>query len=117
MMSADWSGVCGSDFRGRVRLRRRFHWPARLMPRERVWLVFEVVTGAAVVRLNEEVLGEFATADTPRDFDVTEVLEPTNVLLVDVTYPAIGPSGEQDAAPSGAVGGLTGEVRLEVRTC
>ena len=72
--------------------------------------------GTAVVRLNGKVLGEFAAAETPRDFDVTDILEPTNVLLVDVTYPPNGPGGQQDVAPSGAVGGLTGEVRLEVRT-
>jgi hypothetical protein len=110
-LPADWSGVCGADFRGCVRLRRRFHWPARLMPRERVWLVLEEVTDAAVVRLNEEVLGEFTAADAPRAFDVTDVLEPTNVLLVDVTYSPDGPGGTLHA-----VGGLTGEVRLEVRT-
>jgi hypothetical protein len=114
-MPADWAGVCGADFCGRVRLRRRFHWPARLMPRERVWLVFDAVNGSAVVRLNDEDLGRFSVADAPRAFDVTEKLEPTNVLLVDITYPDIDKACEADAR--GPVGGLSGEVRLEVRTC
>lgn len=115
-MPADWSGVCGPGFCGRVRLRRRFHWPARLTPRERVWLVFGAVAGSAVVRLNDEILGDFTGSDVPREFDVTEHLEATNVLFVDVTYPDCDSHGGENTGGSGTAGGLTGEVRLEVRS-
>jgi hypothetical protein len=84
------------------------------LPRERVWLVFDKVSGTASVRLNERLLGEIVVADRAMEFDITDELAPTNVLLVDVSSPESDPAGNPHSAPS--AGGLTGEVRLEVRT-
>jgi hypothetical protein len=114
-MPADWSSICGADFRGRVRFRRRFHWPTPLTPRERVWLVFESVAGSAQVRLNDEVLGEFSADQTPAEFDVTARLDATNVLIVDVSCPLERPAVASSSSAAPLTGGLTAEVRLEVR--
>jgi hypothetical protein len=105
-MPADWSSVCGAGFRGRVLLRRRFHWPTRLMPRERVWLVLDEVCGSAQVWLNDQSLGDVEARAAPWEADITELLEPTNVLIAEVSH----------SGPTGEMGGLTGEVRLEVRS-
>lgn len=113
VMPSDWTPICGAGFHGRVRFRRRFHWPSRLTPRERVWLVFDAVCGSAVAQLNDGKVGDFSAADAPVEFDVTGRLAPTNILLVDVTWPDHGLDGD---SPSHAGGGLTGEVRLEVRS-
>jgi beta-galactosidase/beta-glucuronidase len=89
-----------SDFSGRVRFRRRFHWPGRIDAHERLWLTFAGVEGTAEIWLNGNFLGRDGTS--PVEFDVTSWIRIRNDLLVEVT-----------AADDN--GGLWGEVALEVR--
>src|SRR5579875_3404113 len=84
---------------GRVRFRRRFHYPGRIDAYERVWLTFAGIGGQAEARLNNHWLGAF---HAPREFEVTSLLRPRNDLVVEIESTA-----EQ--------GGLWGEVALEVR--
>lgn len=99
-MPCRWAEGGLTDFRGRVRFRRRFGYPGRIDPHERVWLTFAGVTDRAAVRLNDTALGCHA-GDGPFEFEVTSLLNARNELVVEV-------EGESD-------GGLWGEVALEVR--
>ena len=112
-MPADWSALLGRDFRGRVRHQRFFHCPTGLGAGERVWLVCDGATDSAVVTLNGQRLGEIAGAAAAARFEVTELLQLRNELLIDVSFPA-------ELSPDDAIhdrcGGLTGEVRLEIYT-
>jgi hypothetical protein len=101
-MPARWRDAGLPDFRGRVRLRRRFGYPGRIDAHERVWLTCAGVDGTAEVRLNDAPLGCRQGADGPFEFEVTELLRPRNDLCVEVVE------------LTGA-GGLWGEVALEVR--
>jgi hypothetical protein len=90
-------GDAGLPFQGRVCFRRRFGRPTADAD-ERVWLTGDAVPGGAAVRLNDAALGDAAAAFA---FDVTALLRPRNELLIDV--------------PAVELGGLSGEVALEVR--
>lgn len=86
---------------GRVRLRRRFGWVARVEAFERVWLQLGGVEGTADVWLNDQPLGRGDRSEGPLEFEVTPWLRPRNELLVEIE------------SPTG--GALHGEVALEVR--
>lgn len=88
-------------FAGRVRLRRRFGYPGRIDPHERVWLTFAAADRDVTVSLNDELLGHHRGAFEPFEFEVTARLRPRNELIVELEGPADG--------------GLWGEVALEVR--
>src|SRR5262249_43361560 len=90
------------DYRGRIRLRRRFGYPGRIDAYERVWLTFAGLDGTADVYLNDTPLGSRAGADGPFEVDVTDLLRQRNELCV----------GGLDLSGRG---GLWGEVALEVR--
>jgi len=90
-------------FTGRVRYRRKFHWPGRLDYYERLWLVFWGADYFARVWLNGEELGTHEGGFDPFEFEVTGRTRPRNELLVEVS------------SLSGDNGGLWGEVALEVR--
>jgi hypothetical protein len=109
-MPADWSGLLGADFLGRVRYRRTFQKPTGLESGERVWLVVEGPRSRAVVELNRKRLG-----DAGERFDVTGLLENYNRLEILVEHPAVDASGAPvDDNATGETGGLVGEVRLEI---
>jgi hypothetical protein len=88
------------DFRGGVRLVRRFGYPGRIDDFEHVWLTFEGAAERATASLNGQPLGSWE--EGPAEFEVTPLLKPRNLLIVDVESQAPG-------------GGLWGEVALEVR--
>lgn len=90
------------DFAGHVRFRRRFGYPGQIDSYERVWLTFAGVEGTADVRLNGQALGRREGTEGPFEFDVTDLLQRRNELVVEVE--AIG-----------GAGGLWGETALEVR--
>lgn len=89
-------------FAGTVRFLRRFGAPARVDAHERLWLTFAGVEGNVSVWLNGQLLGRHDTGAGPFDFEVTNMLQPRNQMIVEV------------AAPTDD-GGLWGEVALEVR--
>lgn len=101
-MPCRWGEGGLGEFAGRVRFRRRFGYPGRLDPEERVWLTFAGVSGAAEVWLNGQFLGRQPDHAGPFAYEVTALLRPRNelVVVVEATTPA---------------GGLWGEVALEIR--
>jgi beta-galactosidase/beta-glucuronidase len=101
---SDWASTLGSDFRGRVRYTRPFNCPTNLDPGERVWLVCEGVAGSAELTLNGQPILTLAAPNLSGSCDITDRLAPHNTLVVEVT-----------ARPGDNVGGITGEVRLEIR--
>lgn len=111
----DWSQWLGEDFQGRVRYTRRFNAPTNLDSDERVWLVVEAVDYEAEIALNDKPLGTLRSGQPPHRSDVTPLLQPHNLLAVDVHLP---PEAFADATARGArasrAGGLSGEVRLEI---
>jgi hypothetical protein len=94
-MPCRWAEAGKPDLTGTVRCRRRFGYPGRIDPHERVWLTFAGVADHADASLNDTALG---SVTGPAEFDVTALLQPRNDLVVDVEGP-----------------GLWGEVALEVR--
>lgn len=126
-MPADWSQRLGADFCGRVRHRRRFGRPTRLVAGQRVWLVCEGATDRATVTLNGAALGTIAGPGAQARFDITDRLAPRCELVIDVEFPA-APSSLGASPNSGQLsaelslpapralprGGLTGKVRLEI---
>jgi beta-mannosidase len=119
-MPCRWHDGGLKDFAGRVRFRRRFGYPGRIDPHERVWLTFAGVDYFAAVWLNGRELGTHRGAFIPFEYDVTALLQPRNELVVEVDCPA--PDADtlvRPLLPRGWVrpgnGGLWGEVALEVR--
>jgi hypothetical protein len=100
-MPCRWADVGLAAFGGHVRCRRRFGYPGRIDPHERVWLTIAGVSDRAEVFLNGVPLG-LAHGNVPTERDVTALLLARNELVVEVEGPE-----EQ--------GGLWGQVALEVR--
>lgn len=114
---SDWSDLVGADFRGTVRYTRHFNCPTNLDASERVWLVCEGLDHQGTVSLNDRPLFDLVGSDKPVAADITDLLQPRNALIVCVT---LLPEGHEatpprPAARQGQPGGLTGEVRLEIR--
>jgi hypothetical protein len=82
-----------------VRFVRRFGYPGRIDPFERIWLTFTAIEGSAEVTLNSQLLGTLVGGG---EFEVTSLLRIRNELRVDI---------EADSDR----GGLWGDVALEVR--
>lgn len=98
-----WEKVLGADFIGTARYTRHFNRPTGLDPHERVWLCCAGARQRASIQLNGQPIGECAH-EQGAQIDVTELLVPRNTLVIDVTTDVVDPPG-----------GLTGEVRLEIR--
>lgn len=102
-MPCDWAAMLGSEFRGDVLYRRRFHTPTGLDLGEQVWIVFDALRGRANVSFNGHPIGEFSTDDCPARYNITSLLtDDSNMLSVRVHHTGSAP------------GGLLGEVRLEI---
>jgi hypothetical protein len=82
-----------------VRCRRGFGYPGRIDAHERVWLTIDPGAARASVVLNEIPLGEIRGS---AEFEVTGLLQPRNVLVLEVERTA----GQDEP---------WGEVALEVR--
>lgn len=96
-----WNAEDWADFAGRARFRRRFGFPGRIDPHERVWLTFAGADRVAEVWLNGVFLGRHE-GDDPFEFEVTSLLQARDELIVEL----------EGSAPGG---GLWGEVALEIR--
>ena len=113
---AGWAATLGSDFRGRVRYTRVFHWLTDLDDRDRVELVVEQVNAFADVTLNATPLGRMQYGGLPTRFNNTSILRPRNELSLVVELPRLCADSPvlacrgQESQP----GGVLGEVRLEV---
>jgi hypothetical protein len=90
------------NFAGRVRFRRHFGYPGRIDADERVWLLFEGFEGDTQIALNGAALGRHRGVDGPLEFDVTQLLNERNNLVLEI---------ESEAES----GGLWGDVALEIR--
>lgn len=97
-----WSDGGLADFSGCVRFRRRFGYPGRIDPNERVWMTFAGAGDRAKAILNDVALGRAADGARGAEYEVTSLLRPRNDLVVDVEG-------------GGVLAGLWGEVALEVR--
>jgi beta-galactosidase/beta-glucuronidase len=106
-MPTDWAASLGDAFRGRVAYRRRFGKPTNLASNERVWLVCDGATARAAIELNGQSLGEVSGPSMSAEFDVTELLAERNEAERNELVAVVESVNE--------VGGLTGEVRLEIR--
>lgn len=103
-MPSDWQAAFGTR-RGRIRFSRRFHMPTNLSETERVHIAFDGVGGAVTVALNGHPIGGLRTNTSKISFDVTELLQPSNMLVADVSY---------DAETDGELGGLWSAVGIEI---
>jgi hypothetical protein len=114
---ADWSDTLGPTFRGRVGYSRRFNRPTNLEPYDRVWLVVEGVDARGRVALDGHGLGTIDGYALPAEWDITEFLQPSGVIHIDVELPPTGVGHPPPARPGreSLPGGLIGEVRLEIR--
>jgi hypothetical protein len=101
LSAATDNGPRTTDEPGRVRFRRRFGYPGRIDDYERVWLTFSGVEGTADVWLNGHFLGRQEQPAGAFEYEVTALLRARNELVVEVEGPAMG--------------GLWGEVAMEVR--
>jgi hypothetical protein len=102
-MPADWSEILGGEFLGRVRFTRAFHKPTGLDLGERVFLVVEAPRSHGVVKLNRKPVGEVRYGSAPLRVDVTDLLGGDERLEIVVQHDS-----------HEVVGGLVGEVRLEI---
>lgn len=109
-MPANWADTLGGDFFGTVRYTRTFHQPTGLEQGQGVWLVVEGASSRASVTLNDTTLSAacvFAAGDgEPLRWPIEHLLLPTNQLIIDVEH----------LPTDTGIGGLTGEVRLEIQT-
>jgi hypothetical protein len=114
-MPADWSGLLGADFLGRVCYRRTFQKPTGLGSGERVWLVVEAARSEARILWKGDLVGFVNPGETAGRFDITDRLEDQNAVEVIVDHPALdcmrSTAGDPLQLPPG---GLVGEVRLEI---
>jgi hypothetical protein len=95
---------------GLVRYLRIFQKPTGLESGERVWLVVERPRSRGTVELNRKRLG-----DAGGRFDITELLEDHNRLEILVEHPVVDARGvARDDDDTALIGGLIGEVRLEI---
>jgi hypothetical protein len=105
------------DYRGSVRFARSFGCPGGLDAGHRVELVVADVQCFARVAVNGHVVGEMASQQHSARFEITPLLEPRNVLHIDVDCPrwpmAETPAGQEGVPPGG---GRLGEVFLEIVT-
>ena len=106
-MPADWESIFGAIF-GTVRFRRRFHQPTNLDPHERVFIVFDGVGGAMRVWVNSRELGRIEETIEPIEFEVTELLRPSNLLVVEIEFNA-----DADGLQAGE---LWAAVAIEIRS-
>jgi hypothetical protein len=116
-MPCRWVDGGLSGFAGRVRFRRRFGKPRQLDDYERLWLVCEGADYYSSWHLNGRLLGEHQGAFDPFEFEITNIVQPRNELIVEVECPAVEEQSSQWMLRGvlGLGGGLWGVVGLEVR--
>ncbi len=104
---AGWYKLLGDDYRGQVRLARRFGRPSNLEQTETVWLIAEELPAGCQATLNGRRLGQTSGAGETGQWEVTQRLAPRNELWLEF---AVDDEASRDAGCAGPR-----EVRLEVR--
>lgn len=90
-----------------ARLVRRFGFPTGIGAHDRLNLVIESCEVAYQVELNGQQLGNVATDEPSKSFDVTALLNPRNELVVVLEIPAGNSILSKSAIP-------LGEIRLDI---
>jgi len=98
-MPSTWAQGGFVGFRGTMRHTRRFGAPTGIEPGDRLMLCATGLVGTGSATLNGAVLGDIGEGGFR--FDITACVEPRNSLTIELTH-------DDD------LGGLPGEVRLEV---
>jgi hypothetical protein len=78
-----WQELLG-EFLGRAQFRRRFHRPDNLDSHERVFVVFEEVSGTGAVTVNGQPLGLIDPATHAFEADVTDLLAGNDELQIEL---------------------------------
>jgi len=119
-MPGDWRSVLGPNFTGRVAYSRVFRCPEAVAAASQVWLEIATLAGQAKILLNGQQLGEItggsAWKSTPTDaaapanpaarLNITNSLQPRNLLEITVTSDPTAPTEQQS--------GHLGLVRLAI---
>ncbi len=82
-MPQSWQELFGHQS-GTAQFERRFQQPTNLESHERVAIVFDGIGGTGNVSLNHQPLGEIETSDQMQCFDITDCLQPSNLLTVEI---------------------------------
>ena len=106
-MPQDWRSTFGEE-PGRVRFSRVFHRPTNLNPQESVYIVMDGIGGASQISVNDVQLGIHSDSVENVSFEVTDLLRPTNELIVEVEFDP----QSNDSVP----GGLWAAVGIEIRS-
>ena len=69
---------------------RRFNRPTNLEPHDRVWLVVEGVDARGLVGSIVSILGAIDGYALPAEWDITEFLQPSGIVLIEVEVPPTG---------------------------
>ncbi|WP_417739328.1 hypothetical protein [Rosistilla oblonga] len=94
-----------ADYQGPILYVRHFNRPTGLGPAERVELAIIACVGTAHVSLNETPLANFTAQQTPVRIDITDQLQLSNQLAIEIIPPALPSPAE-----------ITGEVQLEIHS-
>lgn len=115
-MPADWGETLGRDFRGRVRYTRRFGRPTGLEAGDRVRLVVQRLDALGSITLNDGPPSTLLPGQRNWQHDVTTLLEPRNLLTIEVELPEEAEEEADLKRPDriGQPGGIIGSVRLEI---
>jgi hypothetical protein len=105
-MPATWRSLFG-DAAGTARFRRSFNRPTNLGADEQVYLILDGIGGRADISLNGNHLAVVVETMFSAEFEVTRLLEPSNVLLIELAF---DPAEHPDRP-----GGLWAPVALEIR--
>ena len=108
-LPGDWTEPLGHDFRGIVRLERRFNRPTGLQPGQPVYLVVQRVDLQGQVTLNDHCLGPVGP-DHPLRQEIAHLLIDPNRLSIEVELRL----NCQRTGRESQGGGRLGEVRLEI---
>ena len=98
-----WTESVLGSFRGTVRFRRRFHWPATLTEQERLLLHFTEIDGRATFKFNGQELD--VREGDPLSWDITKLVQPRNDLIAELEY---------QGAATATGGGIVRDVELHV---
>lgn len=92
-LPGDWNSILGEDYQGSVLFTRNFRCPQAISAALQVFLEIEDANRQATVEINNQRLGEVISSQLsavdaaqrcPASFDITRLLQPSNVLAVTV---------------------------------